>query len=254
MEENGAEYIGSKDQHKGKPMNKSLMVGFLSENDPRLEDRMEAADEMISYCQSKMMELLSGNITSYWKSILEVVNKPEISSTSYGDWGVLASVPSAYLRAVERENAQERRAAARLTSSHFGKIGDQYEAKVHIISKIFSIKYNKTWYTGVDEHGKLLRDKKIHEAIGSDWPMDHKILYVQGDTEYRKTAAAAYMTQKVLPQVAKESRDMRMSVLGKLKEDFVPFSGPIGAARVGYIDVATTPSSLPAVYWLTDST
>ena len=156
MEENGAEYIGSKDQHKGKPMNKSLMVGFLSENDPRLEDRMEAADEMISYCQSKMMELLSGNITSYWKSILEVVNKPEISSTSYGDWGVLASVPSAYLRAVERENAQERRAAARLTSSHFGKIGDQYEAKVHIISKIFSIKYNKTWYTGVDEHGNLV--------------------------------------------------------------------------------------------------
>jgi hypothetical protein len=155
MEENEAEYVGSKSSN-GKLQNKTIMANLLKSDDPRLQDRLSAAEEMIAYCQTKMIELLSGELTNYWKAILETVNKPTISANSYSDWGVLASIPSAYLRAVERENAQERRAAAMRTSQHFGRVGDHYAAQVHVISKIFSIKYNKTWYTGVDEHGNLV--------------------------------------------------------------------------------------------------
>lgn len=83
------------------------------------------------------------------------------------------------------------------------------------------VRVNEAWlFCGqVDEHGKLLRDPKIRESIGSTWPLDHKILYVQGDDEYKKTANAAYMEHQVLPKVAKESRAMRAKILGQLKED-----------------------------------
>lgn len=83
------------------------------------------------------------------------------------------------------------------------------------------LKVSEAWlYCGqVDEHGKMLRDPKVREAIGSTWPVDHKIMYVQGDTDYRKAANAAYMEHKVLPKVARESREMRAQIMGKLKED-----------------------------------
>jgi hypothetical protein len=176
MEENQGEYVGSKDNNIEKPQNKILMMQFLHSNDPRLEDRMPAAEEMIAYCQTKMIELLSGSLTSYWKSILEVVNKPEISAIAYSDCGILASVPSAYLRAVERDNAHDRRESAMRTSQHFGKIGDAYQGTVHVFSKIFSIKYNKTWYTGVDEHGNLVNFPFAKSLIvDRDYPVKGKI-------------------------------------------------------------------------------
>lgn len=71
----------------------------------------------------------------------------------------------------------------------------------------------------VDEHGKLLRDPKIREAIGSNWPLDHKIMYVQGNDEYKKAANTAYMEHQVLPKVARESRAMREKIMSNLKED-----------------------------------
>ena len=176
-QEINGEYIGSKTSSlEGKPKNRTLMAEFLRDGDPRIEERIAAADEMMSYCHTKMIELLGGEITSYWKAILEVVNKPTIFPEAHSDWGVIASIPSAYMRAVERENAQERRAAAQRTSMHFGKVGDHYEGRVHIISKIFSIKYNKTWYTGVDEHGNLVNFPFAKSLIvDREYPVKGKI-------------------------------------------------------------------------------
>ena len=176
-QETNGEYIGTKSYSaENKPKNKSLMAKFLLENDPQLEERTAAAEEMMAYCQTKMIELLSGELTGYWKAILEVVNKPTILPEAHSDWGVIASIPSAYMRAVERDNAQDRRAAAQRTSMHFGKVGDQYEGKVHLISKIFSIKYNKTWYTGVDEHGNLVNFPYSKSLIvDREYPVKAKI-------------------------------------------------------------------------------
>ena len=176
-QETNGEYIGSKTfSAENKPKNRTLMAEFLRENDPRIEERITAADEMMAYCHTKMIELLGGEITSYWKAILDVVNKNEILPEAHSDWGVIASIPSAYMRAVERENAQDRRAAAQRTSMHFGKVGDHYEGRVHLISKIFSIKYNKTWYTGVDEHGNLVNFPYSKSLIvDREYPVKAKI-------------------------------------------------------------------------------
>lgn len=84
-----------------------------------------------------------------------------------------------------------------------------------------NLRVAEAWlYCGqVDEHGKLLRDPKIREGIGSKWPIDHKIMYTKGDDAYRKAANAAYMEHQILPKMAKESREMRSAIMGKMKED-----------------------------------
>lgn len=71
----------------------------------------------------------------------------------------------------------------------------------------------------VDEHGKMLRDPKIREAIGSTWPADYKIMHVQGEQKYKAVSESAYKTHRELPRIARESRKMREAVMGKLKED-----------------------------------
>lgn len=71
----------------------------------------------------------------------------------------------------------------------------------------------------VDEHGKILKDPKIREGIGSAWPADHKIMHLQGDKEYREAASSAYRVHQELPKLARESRAMRESIFSKLKED-----------------------------------
>lgn len=156
-QETNGEYLGSKSfVPKDKTQNKQLMAKFLQEEDPRIEERIGAAEEMIAYCNTKMIELLAGNLTSYWKAILEVVAKETIGDRDYSDWGIIASIPSAYMRSVDRDAAKEVRERAAQTSMHFGKPGDRYSGTVHVVNKMFSVKYNKTWYTGLTEEGNLV--------------------------------------------------------------------------------------------------
>jgi hypothetical protein len=168
-------YVGSKD-YGPLPKNKMLMLSALIENDPRIYERLEAADRIIHYCQGKMLEMLSGTLSNYWVGILHAINKPTIDLNSHQDIGILASVPSAYERSVNRDLTHDLREQYGSHSRHFGKPGDRYEGNVRIISKVFSVKYGKTWFTGVDEHGHLVnfpysQDLKIDQV----YPLRAKI-------------------------------------------------------------------------------
>jgi len=156
QEANG-EYIGSKSySQENKPQNRQRMMEYLKTEDPRVDERISAAEEMITYCNTKMIELLSGSLTSYWKAILEAVSKQEIASNAYSDWGLIASVPSAYMRAVDRDFAMEARERAAQTSAHFGRPGDPFRGTVHVISQVYSIKFNTRFFTAVTEEGNLV--------------------------------------------------------------------------------------------------
>ena len=168
-------YIGSKD-YSDKPKNKSLMITALLENDSRLQERLEAADRIIHYCQGKMLEMLAGTLSNYWVGIINTINKPTISLNDHQDVGILASVPSAYERSANRDRSQELREQLGHHSRHFGKPGDRYDGAVRIISKVFSVKYGKTWFTGVDEHGNLVNFPYSHELnIDQVYPIRAKI-------------------------------------------------------------------------------
>lgn len=148
-------YIGSKD-YSQKPKNKVLMMEMIQKSDPKIEANLDRAREVIQYCQTKMIELLSGELTQYWQGILKVINKEEIGPKDYNDLGLIASVPSAYQRSVMRDRAINARERAMLTSRHFGEPGEKYEGKVQIISSIYSVKYKRTWFTAVDHDGNLV--------------------------------------------------------------------------------------------------
>jgi len=168
-------YVGSKD-YGAKPKNKSLMIAALTENDPRLEQHLEAADRIIHYCQGKMLEMLTGTLSNYWVGILHAINKPVLNLNSHQDTGILASVPNAYERSTNRDRSHELREQLGHHSRHFGNPGDRYESNVRVISKVFSIKYGKTWHTGVDEHGNLVNFPYAHDLkIDQVYPVRAKI-------------------------------------------------------------------------------
>lgn len=163
-QELNGEYVGSK-AYSEKPKNKVLMMQLIESADPRVDESLGRASEMIQYCQGKMIELMSGGLTQYWQGILKVINKVEIGPKDYNDLGLIASVPSAYERSVLRDRAQDARERAQATSQHFGSPGDRYEGEVQIVSKVFSVKYDRNWFTGVDQNGNLVNFPHNNELV-----------------------------------------------------------------------------------------
>lgn len=147
-------FIGSRD-YSPKPKNSRMMSEYLEKGED-LSNYTAKADEIIAYCQTKMMELISGNLTPYWQGILDAVNRPSVGRTDYKNFGLIASVPQAYYRSVSRDEATEKREQASVTSQHFGKIGEREDLVVEIISKIYSVKYGRNFYTGITEQGNLV--------------------------------------------------------------------------------------------------
>jgi hypothetical protein len=167
-QEINGEYIGSK-AYSQKPKNKVLMMEMIQKSDPKIDENLDRARDVIQYCQTKMIELLSGELTQYWQGILKVINKEEIGPKDYNDLGLIASVPSAYERSVMRDRAMNAREQAMQTSRHFGEPGEKYDGKVRIISKIYSVKYGRTWFTAVDHEGNL-----VNFPHGTDLELDQE--------------------------------------------------------------------------------
>ena len=167
-------FIGSRD-YSPKPKNSRMMAEYLEKGED-LSNYTAKADQIIAYCQTKMMELISGNLTPYWQGILDAVNRPSVGRTDYKNFGLIASVPQAYYRSVSRDEATEKREQASVASQHFGKIGDRVDLVVEIISKIYSVKYGRHFYTGITAEGNLVNFPGGDEvAVGTKVQMGARV-------------------------------------------------------------------------------
>ena len=167
-------FIGSRD-YSQKPKNSRLMLDYL-EKDVDLSQFEDQARNIVSYCQTKMLELISGNLTPYWQGILDAVNQPTIGNTDFKHIGLLASVPQAYFRSVARDTATEKREQAAVTSKHFGTVGEKLDLTVQVISHIYSVKYGRHFFTGVTSEGNLVNFPYNHElAVGSTVNMSARV-------------------------------------------------------------------------------
>jgi hypothetical protein len=151
------EYLSDKSfSPEGKVANKLLMKELIKNQDPRIDWRLTHSQNIIAYCQTKMIELMAGSLTPYWQSILRVTNKAEIAEKDHLDFGIIASLPAAYERSVARDVALAAKEAAQANSNHFGKVGDRYSNNATVISQIHSVMYNRTWFTAVDQDQNLI--------------------------------------------------------------------------------------------------
>ena len=174
------EYVGASSTSP-KPRNKTIMMQLIQSTDHRLiDENLEQANAAIRYCQGKMIELLSNQLTPYWKNILQTVNQSEIKLADHAAIGIIASIPSTYARSLERDRVQEVRAEAEGVSQHFGAPGDRYEGTVEIIAKIASVKYNCVWYTGVDRQQNLVNFAHSNFAHNNQVLNTNESYYIKG--------------------------------------------------------------------------
>lgn len=72
-----------------------------------------------------------------------------------------------------------------------------------------------------DEHGKLVTDKKVREAIGDKAPRPYRILHTRGNDLYKQVVEAAAGIWDTLPAKAEKARESyreKLAALNKLKE------------------------------------
>jgi len=147
------------DKEKGEESNGALMRDLLNpeiEHVKILPQDIESAEQILEYLDSKMFELIGGTLHDYWKNLVLLTEQKEFLSSDYKALALIASVPSSFKNAVDRENARDEIKDLQDKSRHFGKVGDNFEGKVTIISAVFSYNYNKWYHTALTEDNCLV--------------------------------------------------------------------------------------------------
>jgi hypothetical protein len=147
------------DKEKGEESNGALMRDLLNpdiEHVKILPQDIESAEQILEYLDSKMFELIGGTLHDYWRNLVLLTEQKEFLANDYKTLALIASVPSSYKNAIARENARDEITTLQANSRHFGKVGDNFEGKVTIISAVFSYNYNKWYHTGLTENNCLV--------------------------------------------------------------------------------------------------
>jgi hypothetical protein len=147
------------DKEKGEESNGVLMRDVLNpeiEHVNTIPQDIEIADKILEYLDSKMIELIAGTLHDYWKNLVLLTEQKQINVKDFKTLALVASVPSSYKNAVDRENARDEIGILQENSRHIGKVGDNFEGKITIISAVFSHNYNKWYHTGLTEDNCLV--------------------------------------------------------------------------------------------------
>ena len=70
------------------------------------------------------------------------------------DLAVIASLPNSYVRAVERDNVDQRIKFA--TGGFIGKAGDKITQKIEVVKQIWSTKWDTHYITGINDKDQVL--------------------------------------------------------------------------------------------------
>jgi hypothetical protein len=146
-------------KEKGEESNGILMRDILNpeiEHVNSLPQDIEIAEQILEYLDSKMIELISGTLHDYWKNLVLLTEQKQINANDFKTLALVASVPSSYKNAIDRETARDKIGILQENSRHIGKVGDNFEGKITVISAVFSYNYNKWYHTGLTEDNCLV--------------------------------------------------------------------------------------------------
>lgn len=117
-------------------------------------DREQAAI-VRQYWQGKLMDVLSDRANPFVKSAVEMSGRDEIASNDFLALGTIASLPSSYLRGVQRDEARYAKQEAQMGSQHFGRVGDKVTGQLEVLESRYSEKWD-TWYVTAITAGNVI--------------------------------------------------------------------------------------------------
>jgi hypothetical protein len=120
-------------------------------------DREEGAN-LLSFLQGKLPDLIAETLESYWQKCVLMTELKMIRVDDYKNIAFIASMPSSYFNAQQREEMITQMNILADNSSHFGNKGDVFPAqRVEIVGAVYSRNYFKWYHTALTEQKNMIR-------------------------------------------------------------------------------------------------
>lgn len=105
----------------------------------------KTAEDIVSHYEGKLFSAMGGKLDGYSDSIWKVVGKEKCNIMEVG---LIASIPSAYLRDVKKESIEDR-VLSECKDEYIGSIKDKVEGDIEILSSVYSMNYGSYIYSGI---------------------------------------------------------------------------------------------------------
>ena len=133
-------------QTPAKQTNRMIMDRLLADQSEITEADREQAKLVRGYYKGLTFKILQGKKLSDFDNTAMVIGNRDVIESTY-DIAVIASLPSCYLRAVERDNKNRKLENAR--GGLIGRVGDKVKVNVEVVRSSFSQQYNVYFVSGV---------------------------------------------------------------------------------------------------------
>jgi hypothetical protein len=133
--------------------NRELIVSLMEDTTKITDESREQGLKVRKYYQGLTFKVLKGiKLNDFDNNVMLISNRDVI--TENFDLAVIASLPNSYVRAVERDNVDQRIKFA--TGGFIGKAGDKITQKIEIVKQIWSTKWDTHYITGINDKDQVL--------------------------------------------------------------------------------------------------
>jgi len=133
--------------------NRMLVERLLKDTSQITQESRDKGIQVRKYFQAFTFKVLQGKtLNDFSKTAMDISNRDVITSTY--DLAVIASLPASYEKSTARDNVDRRINFAR--GGTLGTIGDKVTIEIEILKKVWSVKWNTHYITGITDDDKVL--------------------------------------------------------------------------------------------------
>lgn len=133
--------------------NRQIMDRFIADTSLITEADREQAETVRKYYKGLTFKILQGKKLNDFDNTAMVIANRDVIENTY-DVAVIASLPSCYLRAVERDN--KNRKLENASGGFIGRLGDKVKVNVEVVRSTFSQQWNTYFVSGVTTDDKAV--------------------------------------------------------------------------------------------------
>ena len=167
---NGKTYIKVNEKTEKVTPNRDLMKELLENNLKGVDATTKNLGVQVRqhYKALTFQMLIGGWMSEFEKSAMALADKDII--TDMKDFGMIASLPKAYDRAIIKKGQEVRIAEETKTSTAIGKIKDRLELDVTVLRTILSHRYNCYFITAKTSTGSVVffASSTLHPAVDTE--------------------------------------------------------------------------------------
>lgn len=131
--------------------NKSLLSDLLTETSRITDEDYKTGEAMRNFYRGMTFKIISGRkLTDYDKKIINLLDEETISTR---DFGLLASVPKAYSRELDKERVAK---VLSKTEGFAGSVGSSVELNISVVSCYFTLRYDAYHITAISSSNQRI--------------------------------------------------------------------------------------------------